>query len=228
MANDGPTPRQPNGPGSSHTAPGPLQRDDLGRAADHVAAVAHHRGVLVHHGRQLVTEAIMADGHAVGEPLGHEPVLALRLLLRDGLAPRVESRAHALGHCARGRAEGEPDMRGEPQLEGAVAAQLDRIAVDHDHARMIGEGRRPAVAEPEVQRRAQDEDEVGLAQGEAARLGEGERMASGQASGPAPFMNTGTPAALAKVSRSAAASSQYTPLPAMMGRSAPARRLASC
>src|SRR5205823_9593790 len=42
---------------------------------------------------------------------------------------------------------------------------------------------------------------------------------------PAPLMKTGTPAASAKSRRSAAASSQYTPLPAMiMGRSAWAKR----
>ena len=36
--------------------------------------------------------------------------------------------------------------------------------------RVLGEGRRPAIAQAEVERRAEDEDEVRLAQREAARL----------------------------------------------------------
>ena len=63
-----------------------------------------------------------------------------------------------------------------PTRERAVAAQLDRVAVHHRHLRVLGEGRRPAVAQPEVERRAEDEHDVGLAEREAARLGEGVRV----------------------------------------------------
>src|SRR5207247_9750280 len=94
------------------------------------------------------------------------------------------------------------------------------------HIHVLAEGRRPTIAQPEIEWRAEDEDEIGLSQREAARLGKGQGMPARQT--PAPFMKTGTPAASAKSRRSAAASSQYTPLPAMiMGRSAWAKRSAS-
>ena len=73
---------------------------------------------------------------------------------------------------------------GEAQLERAVAPELDGIAVDHDDARVLGEARRPPVAEAKVERRAEHEDEVGVAERPAARLGEGDRVIRRQRAAP--------------------------------------------
>ena len=72
-------------------------------------------------------------------------------------------------------------MAGDADVERAVAAELGRVAVDHAYPGVLGEGRRPAVAEPEVERGAEHEHDVGLAQREGAGLGEGQRMIGRQA-----------------------------------------------
>ena len=52
----------------------------------------------------------------------------------------------------------------EPELEGPVAPELDGVAVHHDDAGVLGEGRRPPVAQAEVERRSQHEDHVAVSQ----------------------------------------------------------------
>ena len=74
-----------------------------------------------------------------------------------------------------------PMWPARPTASGRLRPSSAGIAVHHADARVLGEGRRPAVAEAEVERRAEHQHDVGLAQREAARLREGLRMIGGQA-----------------------------------------------
>src|SRR6266542_2877714 len=163
---------------------------ELGRNRPLELGLASHIGLTLQHAKMALPKNAAARFEtwrraiARKETESQERLMALRFLPCYGLAPRLEPRGQVGRQRVLGRAKREPDVRREPEGEGPVASQLDRIAVDHDHLRMIGKGRGPAVAEPKVQRRAQNEDEVGLAQGEAARLGESERMVTGEAAAP--------------------------------------------
>ena len=72
-------------------------------------------------------------------------------------------------------------MAREPDRERPVAAQLRRVAIHHGHPHVLREGGRPAVAQPEVERRAEHQHHVRLPEREAARLGEGLRVVVRQA-----------------------------------------------
>src|SRR5262249_4651734 len=94
------------------------------------------------------------------------------------------------------RAEGETDVRGETELEGPVPSELHGIAVDHDDARMVGERRRPPVAESEVERRAQYQYHVRPAEAEAASMRAREGLGATEAAAPGTMHDTGRADAL--------------------------------
>jgi hypothetical protein len=107
---------------------------------------------------------------------GEELVASIPLSLGQASAPRRRARRHARGQRGNELVEDAADMPGEAHLERAVPPELLGIAVDHDDARILGKARRPPIAEAEVERRAEHEDEVGVGQRPPARVREGGRV----------------------------------------------------
>jgi len=175
IANGGPTPRQPKGPGSSHWAR-ELEADDLGRAADDVTAVAHHDRVGGDVAGDLGGPPVVRDRDVVGHALRVQALARLVLAGADAVAPAGDAGVEAARQRLRELREHLAHVASDADREGTVAAELGRVAVHHAHASVLGEGGRAAVAEAEVERSAEHEHDVGLAEREAASLGEGQRM----------------------------------------------------
>src|SRR5205085_5723870 len=78
--------------------------------------------------------------------------------------------------------EHAPRVADDPDIDAAIPADLAGVAVDLDDARGFADAR--AIAEPEVERGADDEHHVGLAEGVLARVGEEIRVVMRQAAAP--------------------------------------------
>ena len=107
----------------------------------------------------------MGDGRLVrGGEGGLLGALASSLSRRRRRQPSV--RAASAGRQRRvQRLEGPADVRGEPVGERPVPAEVAAVGVDHHDPRVFAEHRRLAVAETEIERRAEHEDHVRLAEG---------------------------------------------------------------
>jgi hypothetical protein len=150
----------------------------------HVAPVGDQARALVHDGRELRGEAVVGDGRLVRR---REDILlpALRPLLVPQAAPPALGPAGEAGRHRRmeGR-EGPADVRRDALGERPVPPEVPAVGVDHHDPRAVAERRRLAVAQPEVERRPEDQDHVGLAEREPARQLERHRVIVRQAAAP--------------------------------------------
>ena len=166
-----------------HPAAGLVGIDDAAGVGDEVAAVADHDRVAVEHLGELVVDPQRVQRRAVvGELVGLAGAL-LGLGLAQRLRPSGRSRSRR-----RRRARGHPGLahrrqrRRDPadqlQLGPAVRGQLVRSLVEPDQLRLLAE--RAAEAEPEVERHADHERDVGPLQPLAAGAAEAELVVGRQ------------------------------------------------
>ena len=182
-----PVPRQPYGPGSSQR-PGCELDDVAAGEGDEVTAVADHDGVGVQRAAQLAVDAHGMD--RVG--LGLEQV---------GLTRRAwRSRCRAAAPSTRGARRRRP-RRLRPATVSAAArsppmlrrpartcvATPSRVVRDVDDLGLA----EAAVAQPEVQRRADDHDDVGALERRAARELDRRSWSGGRHPRPMPLSSTG-------------------------------------
>src|SRR5437667_6325401 len=137
--------------------------EDVGGRADEVAAVADHDGVGREQPVHLGAQAERVDGRLVrGELRGER--LPLLPLERAQLA---EPAARQLGLPAGGaravgeRLHGQPGVADDADVAATVLAELAAVEVDVDQLGGLVDVRAAAVADAEVERRAEDEDHVG-------------------------------------------------------------------
>src|SRR3954451_13571317 len=162
-----------------HPQAGALRLHHAAKERDDVAAVADEPRVLGEGLVDLVREAQRVDRRGVL----HEPrqalILQALLLGAERLEPALALLALAaalgrLGHLA----EDRTGVADEAQRDVAVLADGAVVHVDLDDLRLARQAL--AVAHPEVERRADDEDHVGVVERVTARQVEVVRVAGGQ------------------------------------------------
>ena len=167
-------PRQPYGPGSRNV-PGSIAVDELARVRHEVAAVADHDRVAVEPLAQLAVDARGLDRRGVGlerRRLGR----ALRLLVVAQQRDPVVVRAAAARRLRPARRTSPRDRRpSTPRASACAATCARRVAQVHDLR--VAEAAEP---EPEVERRARDEHEIGLLQRDRPGPRERELVVGGQ------------------------------------------------
>ena len=169
-----------------------MDAEDARHRGDDVAAVADHDGVLVEHPVELGAEAVVVDRRGVGLDLGAVLVPPRRLGRAQALEPRRAAVAAALSTPSGERAEHGGAVADDRGVRDAVPAELARVAVDVDQLARA----EPAVAEPEVERRPDHADDVGLVERRAARVLEEELVAGRQRAAAGAVQEHGQPAVL--------------------------------
>ena len=117
----------------------------------------------------------MVDGRGIGLDLGAMPLPPGRLRGAEALEPRRAAVARALDRSGE-RTEHGGAVTGDRGVRDAVPAELARVAVDVDQLARP----EPPVAEPEVERRPDHADDVGLVERRAARVLEEQLVPRGQ------------------------------------------------
>src|SRR5690348_3733087 len=152
--------------------------EHVGRRADEVAAVADDDGVRREQLVDLGAEAERVDRRLVGAQLGRE-LLPLPLLERAQLAePAARElrlparRARACAQCLHDEARVADDA----DVGAEVLPELAPVEVDVDQLRGLVDVRAAPVADAEVERRAEDEDDVGTLERVLSRLEEPVRI----------------------------------------------------
>ena len=148
--------------------PGLARLDDAGADRHHVAAVADEDGVLGQEIVDLPGQPQRMNRHGVG--VKERQVFVQRLFLRGPEVLEPGSRC-APGCALPSAAASCPSTAAQspvmPMSIAAIVAQLAVVKIDLDDLGVRGEAL--AVAQPEVERRAQDQDDVGVGQGFPAR-----------------------------------------------------------
>src|SRR5918999_5083946 len=156
--------------------------DDPAREGDDIAAVADVDRVVGEELVDLVREPQRMDRRVLPHQLREALLLRLLLLVAQRLEPGLAVARGALGALAlRGVGHGGQDgARVADEPEGGVAGLAHRavVHVDLDHRGVLAQAF--AVAHPEVERRPDDQDHVGILEREAARLVEVVRIARRQ------------------------------------------------
>src|SRR5438132_2638360 len=152
--------------------------EHVGGGADEVAAVADHDGVGREQPVHLGAQAERVDGRLVGGELRRER----RPLLLLEPAQLAEPAARQLGLPAGGaralgeRPHGQPGVADDADVAATVLAELAAIEVDVDQLGGLVDVRAAPVADPEVERGAEDEHHVGALERVLARLQEPVRV----------------------------------------------------
>ena len=151
-----------------HPMAGRARLDGLGRDGDDVAAVADIDRVLGQELVDLIGDAEGIDRHRVGLEF-RQQLLVGRFLRRAELlhpAPALAGAVvHPPGRRRRHRREHGADIADQAERDVAVLADGAVIEVDLHHR---GVGAKPrSIAHAEIERRAGDDDDVGLIEGDA-------------------------------------------------------------
>ena len=157
---------------------GHVGRDGLAAEVQDLLAVDDQDGVAPHEVAHLLAEAQRVDRHLVRCT---SPCPARRPSRRRACAACRSRPRSAWGRsCPRASARScSSTARASPAIghvDRAVVAELGGVDVDVDHLEVGGEARRPAELDHPVEARADRQHDVGLGEGLAARVEEGQRV----------------------------------------------------